>query len=55
LQREPVQVRLGDAYHAVVTIRHLGRPAWRLLMTVKSAHVYETERAYVLDVLTGDR
>jgi hypothetical protein len=32
----------------------LGRPAGRLLMTVKSAHVYETERAYVLDVLTGD-
>jgi thymidylate synthase len=31
----------------------LGRPAGRLLMIVKSAHVYETERAYLLDVLAG--
>jgi hypothetical protein len=29
----------------------LGRPAGRLVMTVKSAHVYETERDYVLGVL----
>ena len=33
----------------------LGRPAGRLLMVVKSAHVYETERAYVLGVLAGAR
>ena len=33
----------------------LGRAAGRLLMVVKSAHVYETERAYVLDVLGGAR
>jgi thymidylate synthase len=32
----------------------LGRPAGRLLMVVKSAHVYETERAYLLGVLAGD-
>ena len=31
----------------------LGRPAGRLLMVVKSAHVYETERAYLLGVLAG--
>ncbi len=31
----------------------LGRPAGRLLMTVKSAHVYETESGYVRDVLAG--
>jgi hypothetical protein len=31
----------------------LGRPAGRLLMVVKSAHVYEAERAYLLGVLTG--
>jgi len=29
----------------------LGRPAGRLLMIVKSAHVYETERDYLRDVL----
>jgi thymidylate synthase len=29
----------------------LGRPAGRLLMIVKSAHVYETERGYLRDVL----
>jgi thymidylate synthase len=29
----------------------LARPAGRLIMTVKSAHVYETERSYVLGVL----
>ena len=32
----------------------LGRPAGRLLMVVKSAHVYETERAYLLGVLADD-
>ncbi len=32
----------------------LGRPAGRLLMVVKSAHVYATERAYLLGVLAGD-
>ena len=29
----------------------LGRPAGRLLMIVKSAHVYETERGYLRGVL----
>ncbi len=33
----------------------LGRPAGRLLVVVKSAHVYETERAYPLGILAGDR
>ena len=33
----------------------LGRPAGRLLMVVKSAHVYETECGYLLGVLTGAR
>jgi thymidylate synthase len=28
----------------------LGRSAGRLVMVVKSAHVYETDRAYVTDV-----
>jgi len=31
----------------------LQRPAGRLLMVVKSAHVYETERGYLLGVLAG--
>jgi len=31
----------------------LGRPAGRLLMMVKSAHVYETERVYLQGVLGG--
>jgi len=30
-----------------------GRPAGRLLMMVKSAHVYETERVYLQGVLAG--
>ena len=33
----------------------LGRPTGRLLMIVKSAHVYETERGYLRDVLTQYR
>jgi thymidylate synthase len=33
----------------------LSRPAGRLLMIVKSAHVYETERGYLRDVLTRYR
>jgi thymidylate synthase len=33
----------------------LGRPAGRLLMVVKSAHVYETERGYLRDVLAQYR
>jgi hypothetical protein len=33
----------------------LARPAGRLLMIVKSAHVYETERGYLRDVLEGHR
>jgi thymidylate synthase len=32
----------------------LGRPAGRLLMTVKSAHVYETELAYIKGVLGSE-
>ncbi len=31
----------------------LGRQAGRLLMTVKSAHVYQTEFGYVRDVLAS--
>ena len=31
----------------------LGRPPGRLLMVVKSAHVYETELAYLRDILAG--
>ena len=31
----------------------LGRPVGRLIMMVKSAHVYQTERSYVLGVLAG--
>ena len=33
----------------------LARPAGRLLMIVKSAHVYQTERGYLRDVLEGYR
>ena len=32
----------------------LGRPTGRLLMIVKSAHVYETERGYVQGVLAAE-
>jgi thymidylate synthase len=32
----------------------LGRPAGRLLMMIKSAHVYETERGYLLGVLARE-
>jgi thymidylate synthase len=32
----------------------LGRPAGRLVMIIKSAHVYETERGYVLGVLADE-
>jgi thymidylate synthase len=39
-----LQRRVADA---------LGLPVGRLLMIVKSAHVYETELAYVRDVLAG--
>jgi thymidylate synthase len=31
----------------------LGRPVGRLVMIVKSAHFYETERAYIEGVLPG--
>ncbi|MGH3202031.1 MAG: hypothetical protein ACRDOU_10370 [Streptosporangiaceae bacterium] len=31
----------------------LGVPAGRLLMIVKSAHVYQTEEAYVRGILAG--
>jgi hypothetical protein len=33
----------------------LDRPAGRLLIVVKSAHVFETERAYLLGVLADAR
>jgi hypothetical protein len=33
----------------------LERPVGRLLMIVKSAHVYETERAYLTGVLAGEK
>jgi hypothetical protein len=46
-------VELAALQHHVAG--QLGRPAGRLLMIVKSAHVYETERAYVLGVLAGAR
>jgi len=41
-----VQRHVGD---------QLGRPTGRLLIIVKSAHVYETERGYLRDVLTRYR
>ena len=40
-----LQQRVADA---------LGRPAGRLLLIVKSAHVYETEQAYMLGVLRAE-
>ena len=46
-------VELAGLQHYVADA--LGRPVGRLLMMVKSAHVYETERAYVLGVLAGAR
>jgi hypothetical protein len=49
-------VELASLQHHVAG--ELGLPAGRLLMIVKSAHVYETELAYVLGVLIeneGDR
>ena len=33
----------------------LARPTRRLLMIIKSAHVYESERAYLRDILEGYR
>jgi hypothetical protein len=33
----------------------LDRAVGRLLMIVKSAHVYETERAYLTGVLAGEK
>jgi thymidylate synthase len=45
-------VELAALQHHVAG--QLGRPAGRLLMIVKSAHVYETERGYVLDVLAAE-
>jgi thymidylate synthase len=43
-------VELARLQHYVAG--ELGRPPGRLLMTVKSAHVYETEFAYVRGILT---
>jgi thymidylate synthase len=45
-------VELASVQHHVA--RELGRPAGRLLMIVKSAHVYQTELAYVRDVLADN-
>ncbi len=42
---------LATLQHRVA--RELGRAAGRLIMIVKSAHVYETEQAYVRSVLAG--
>jgi len=44
-------VELAALQHHVAG--QLGRPAGRLLMVVKSAHVYETERGYLQGVLAG--
>jgi len=44
-------VELASLQHHVAD--QLGRPAGRLLMMVKSAHVYETERVYLRGVLSG--
>ena len=44
-------VELAALQHHVAA--ELGRPAGRLLMTVKSAHIYATERGYMRDVLGG--
>ncbi len=44
-------VELASLQHHVAD--RLGRPAGRLLMMVKSAHVYETERVYLQGVLSG--
>jgi thymidylate synthase len=44
-------VELAALQHHVANA--LGLPVGRLLMTVKSAHVYETELAYVRGVLAG--
>ena len=44
-------VELATLQHHVAA--ELGRPAGRLLMTVKSAHIYATERGYMRDVLAG--
>ncbi len=45
-------VELASLQHHVAG--RLGRPAGRLLMIVKSAHMYETERGYVLSVLAAE-
>ena len=44
-------VELAALQHHVAA--ELGRPPGRLLMVVKSAHVYETELAYLRSVLAG--
>jgi thymidylate synthase len=45
-------VELAALQHHVAG--QLGRPVGRLLMMVKSAHIYETERDYLLGVLTRE-
>jgi hypothetical protein len=44
-------VELASLQHHVA--RQLGRPVGRLVMVVKSAHVYQTEEAYVRRILAG--
>jgi hypothetical protein len=47
-----------SVYYRITTFRphtRAARPAGRLLMIVKSAHVYESERAYLRDVLEAYR
>jgi thymidylate synthase len=44
-------VELAALQHHVAA--ELGRPAGRLLMVVKSAHVYETDLAYLQDILAA--
>jgi len=45
-------VELAALQHRVADA--LGRAAGRLLLIVKSAHVYETEQAYMLGVLRAE-
>ena len=46
-------VELAWLQHHVA--RELGRPVGRLLMVVKSAHVYQTESGYVRGVLAQSK
>jgi hypothetical protein len=54
LQREPVRVRLGDAYHAVVTIRLAGDGPQTLHADTIGAAWLAVAGRILADVLTGD-